>query len=162
MTQDELIDLSIAAAKVAGIDPVAEVVMNDNDGGHADFSSAWLYEDGLRCFELMCRYKLEIHYYHLPMNTKSAMAVSACRTNDGLHAIHHLLPDPVAFALENIPPDVVEWEGKCTEYSLKSGEWVDGERLATRIAILKAVVTLGEQNERREYGGGYPIANPHA
>ena len=56
MTKDELIELSRAAAKVAGIEPHRWVA---TIGGRS--AGIWFYEDSARCFELMCQYNFERH-----------------------------------------------------------------------------------------------------
>lgn len=52
MTQDELIELSIAAAKVAGIPPCYDDLVG---GCLGTTVVVWLHADSERCFELMCR-----------------------------------------------------------------------------------------------------------
>ena len=51
MTTDELIALSKAAAKVAGIEPF--YLLEYTGSSRREF---WLYEDSARCFELLCLY----------------------------------------------------------------------------------------------------------
>ena len=100
MTHNELIDLSKAAAKVAGVAPYDDTLTLSALGKDFHF---WLHEDNARCFELMCRYEMLL----------------SVNGGEALVNIHN--PAEMFINHNN-----------------------DREQ-ATRVAILKAIVAIGEQ-----------------
>jgi len=97
MNLSELIELSKAAAKVAGIDP-------DEYADHCDID-IWLHEDNARCFALMCRYGLEPSF-----------------TEEYVYCLR-------------------DFRDFKDEYYTSH----DDREQATRVALLRAIVAIGEQ-----------------
>lgn len=107
MNQSELIELSKAAAKVAGIESYRKM-----EGLLSD--PFWLHEDSARCFELMCRY--------------------------GVYPVQSSYKDKVSIFCEGLWITTLNWDGE--HYFFDH----DGNKeQATRVAILKAIVAIGER-----------------
>ena len=107
MTHNELIELSKAAAKVAGVDPLKWTDGEGFDPGR----SIWLHEDSARCFELMCRYIMDIESGEV----ESGGYVGSYAIGRG-----------------NLAVELIDTHNNDREQ-------------ATRVAILKAIVAIGEQ-----------------
>lgn len=98
VANSELIELSKAAAKVAGVPPSDFI---------SEYDFLWLHEDSARCFELMCQSKLEV-------TVSSGSSFVRWGNNES---------GPIEFFINH-----------------------DGNKeQATRVAILKAIVAIGEQ-----------------
>lgn len=108
--ESKLIELSKAAAKVAGIADFRFINVGD-DGKSADI--LWLHEDNARCFELICRYLISPNQL-----TCGSVATDFYTGYDG----------------------EVEW-GEKTYIA----EYNNDREQATRVAILKAIVVIGEE-----------------